>query len=414
MQNHDYPTSLNRLLFIGVDVFIITLLIGMVYSTVAMSIGIIGLSVLAILYAFVSRGLLSTLKKRWLLSYSLIYVIVLLSFLNSDSTTILFHQLQMKSSFLGLPLFAFVFQNKLERDARKYMLMFCGVAFCSMLPLVINTLLRYDSFIDTLSVGQAVQTPMDHVRYSIFLGLAVVYLAYECFMNNAWRHRWLLVVAMVIIFISLHILAIRSGIVLSYIGITILLFAKLLKSGRKAQFIPYFFVLFTLPIMAYFFLPGFHQKVHYSLFDYKKFLEGDGKNYSDSERLYSYGAAIDLIPNNLLLGTGIGDLKEEMRSAYQTRYQLELSKYPHNQYLFYLAGAGLVGFLIFLIAIGIPIVKSWNTASLLFLLYQALFTLTFLIENILERSFSGVLYLFVSLMTLFILSKEHKSYSDNL
>jgi O-antigen ligase len=202
------------------------------------------------------------------------------------------------------------------------------------------------------------------------------------------------------LFLVLHFLAIRAGIVLVYIGGLAICMHYFLR--QKKNFLGGLTVLafLVLPIVAYKTIPSFTKKINYSLYDFKQYQQGEGLNFSDSERMFGYEAALRLIQNQPILGTGIGDLKSEMKSSYKENLDMGLSKYPHNQYLFFLTGLGLLGLSFVLFALFYPIWKVGYREYFLFVLLQILFFISFMVENVLERSFGAVLYLTITLLTL--------------
>jgi len=141
-------------------------------------------------------------------------------------------------------------------------------------------------------------------------------------------------------------------------------------------------------------LPSLKKKLNYVSWDLNQFRTGKGLNYSDSERIYSLSAGIEIFKESPITGIGIGDLKSACKKIYTTRYQKELDHYPHNQYLFVLAGMGLIGFLFYAFAFLGPLVVLRGRYDPYFLSLYAVVIISGLAENTLERTFSIGFYLF--------------------
>jgi len=116
------------------------------------------------------------------------------------------------------------------------------------------------------------------------------------------------------------------------------------------------------------------------------------------------------------LGTGIGDLKSECIQMYKKIYPDKVLdfKYPHNQFLFILTGSGVMGLILFLIAIYYPLFYKKNRKDPFFLSFMILITISFFVENSIERSYSTGIYLFFVLIALnHSLSKSRKNDDNN-
>jgi O-antigen ligase len=137
-----------------------------------------------------------------------------------------------------------------------------------------------------------------------------------------------------------------------------------------------------------------------------------GESGSTSIRKAVWKSSVHIISNNLLLGVGTGDLKDNLKNEYvklgQNQY-VELQLNPHNQYLQTFGSLGIIGFglLIFLLARVMYIsIKSGNTDGFLITLVIAI---GFLFESMLETQ-AGVVFIafFMSLYYKVASEKEIK------
>ena len=63
--------------------------------------------------------------------------------------------------------------------------------------------------------------------------------------------------------------------------------------------------------------PMIKSKLGYMFYDWEQYASNGGANYSDSERLFSLKTGWELFSENVLLGTGIGDLFDSCEEVYQ-------------------------------------------------------------------------------------------------
>jgi O-antigen ligase len=78
--------------------------------------------------------------------------------------------------------------------------------------------------------------------------------------------------------------------------------------------------------------------------------------HSDAQRLLSIQYGVRIAEENPLLGVGVGDIKTEMDKLYNQSAGSEFvkSKLPHNQFVYFLAASGIVGFLVFMLSVLYP------------------------------------------------------------
>ena len=97
----------------------------------------------------------------------------------------------------------------------------------------------------------------------------------------------------------------------------------------------------ALPTLAYFYIPSFKTKISLTLWNIHIYKGGEIGQYSDTQRLASYAVGLELGQCSPLLGTGLGDLNDETARLYAERFPGAKPMMPHNQFLFFFAGAGL-------------------------------------------------------------------------
>ena len=206
--------------------------------------------------------------------------------------------------------------------------------------------------------------------------------------------------------IYLHILAVRSGLGVFYLSAFIIIMVIIIRYRLIKLGLGLLLGIVLLGLVSVQVFPSLFRKVGYVKYDLMMYQKGEGKFYSDSERIASYKVGIELFKEYPILGTGIGDLKKKCEDTYEA-LAIETSRknYPHNQYLFSLAGMGLIGLIIFVLGTLIPFYFHKHKDPVFWVLHLTIFA-SFLVENTFERSIGIRFYLLFLLAALALEDKE--------
>ncbi|MBK8805361.1 MAG: O-antigen ligase family protein [Bacteroidales bacterium] len=149
---------------------------------------------------------------------------------------------------------------------------------------------------------------------------------------------------------------------------------------------------------------AFNMRIYELCWEINEYKNGVLHNYhSVTQRLRFISCALEVINNNLLFGTGLGDLNDDMKAIYGSgKYQLpeNLWRLPHNQYLTHIAAYGIIGFTLILICFFISIKNGIKQNRFLVIAWSIFLVLSMMVEDTLE-SYDG-LVLFCLFGALFI------------
>lgn len=144
-------------------------------------------------------------------------------------------------------------------------------------------------------------------------------------------------------------------------------------------------------------------------------IEKQRKNQGVSDpRVNLWSAALSVIQNNFILGTGTGDGQDELVKIYRERnYERELRDNfnPHNQYLQTSVTLGIIGGLLLFAYLFVPFWLAFRQQEYLYLFFLSLIILSFLTESVLQTQ-RGTLFVgfFHTLFALgFSIKKNHLS-----
>lgn len=385
--------------------WIILFLFSMVYSKFLLSISMFGLGFSALFPLDHHSGrprLRKNLKSKakqffqspTYFSFSLLIVAYLISGLYSSDLGEWFWRVRTKSPFLFIPLAFFLFLPFGKMFYDKVLAFFVLLMTLSTSWILVNYFLHQDAMVELLRVGQAIPTPCHHIRYSMMVALAGMIASYALLFGVMKNYKRLWWPGFVILFLAIHVLSVRTGLITFYLGLLSLATAKIFSRGNVwAGALTIIFIL-SAPFLAYFTLPSFKQKVDYVKYDREQFEKNDGQNYSDSERIMSLEAGWHTFQNKPWLGVGMGDLRHEMAAYYLENFNRENWKFPHNQFLFVLAGCGILGTLIFLMGLTLPIILAKPLYRPLFVAMALMILASFMVETTVETAVGTAITVF--------------------
>ena len=343
-------------------------------------------------------------SNKAILAVTIPFLIVLVTALWSGDLDYTLERLRIKIPFLILP-FAFMSIPKFSRRELLFVLYFLVlVMFVACLYVGMNYIAHFEAINDMIGRGKPIPTPSNHIRFSLVLStsiLAGIALLHENFsLRYAWE-RYMIGGVTLFLFAFIHVLSVRSGLAVLYISIFSLGVWYVYQTRRYALGAGMLMTLLILPLVAYQTIPSFQTKLHYAQWDLKQYLQGTGKDYSDSERFTSVEVGLKIGNQHPIIGVGAGDLKSEVRRLYAGEYgEIAAPKMPHNQFVSIYAGAGLCGLLIFLAGFLGPLVYRHNYRNILFLVFHIMIFFSFMMENTIENNFGVSFYLLFLLLGL--------------
>jgi len=382
-------------------------LIGLVSSKAILGIGMVGLAVAALAYG--SRQSWDGARVKPFLFPVIIFLITLLSGLHSEDLAMWSQFIAKKAPFLVLPIAFYLARDHFAKHFYDYLLGFVIIVGVVALGVIVNYLMNFDNLNKAIGRGQAISTPIDHAEFSIYIAYAAIcslFMYYEDKRVVRIGSKSTLLLTAIFLTIALHILAVRSGLAVFY-SVLLLIGGFHFYRQRKYKLLLALLVgIFIFPMIAIKTIPSLNKKMSYAKWDINQYKKGKGLSYSDSERLFSLEAGWSVFKSAPIIGVGVGDLKSKCQEAYAARNYPELQHYPHNQYLFVLAAMGIIGFILYSIALLGPLWFMRGSYDPYFISLHAVLFISALVENTLERTFSIGFYLFFVLLSLSYLTKK--------
>lgn len=334
--------------------------------------------------------------------FLLLLFVPAVSFFWSDNHTYWLERVRVRLPFLVLP---WVFANLPQLSLRKlylplYVLVWALTIIC--LGATVNFALHFDDVLAGIGRGDPIPVPRSHIRFSLILATGIVAGGWLWLQGFFWRwrwERWALAAALLFLFFFIHLLSVRSGIVGLYAMLLFSLGRFLWRTRRWGVGLIALAIIILAPIVAMRTLPSFEMRIRYMIWDWQQYEQNVGNTYSDAERMISLKVGWQLWQENPLVGVGTGDLPTEVRRVVNEKYPQynDAPKLPHNQFVYILAGTGIIGLVLSFVAFFAPIAVGDYRRFCLFAAFQVLVFTSFLVEYTIETAIGVAFYLFYTL-----------------
>lgn len=223
-----------------------------------------------------------------------------------------------------------------------------------------------------------------HPSYLAMYVILSIFIAFETWFEKSLkfygRVLWLMI--SVFLLISIYFLSSRAGILTIILLVPFYFFYKL-KQKRKGLILALSILLILFVIFP---LIRSNERVKI-VFD--EISEGTLKqNVLQDGRVMIWRSALQIIPNNLIIGVGIGDVRTELMKEYikiGNKELIENNYNAHNQFLEILLENGLIGLIIFMVLFVFMAFIAISEKNLLFGLFLMMMIIFFMFETVLYR-----------------------------
>lgn len=378
------------------------------------TISLIGLFLISI-YGIKERGLKNLKLNKPVLLLTLIFFMHLIDGVLTDfltNTDYFQGRLILKVPFLLMP-FSILFLPKLSEKRFHFLILtFILCSFYISLNAGLYYIKNTDAVHEMYLRSKAIPLPLNHVRYSLMLSMSIflgafLYIKKTYFYSPA--ETKIIAIITLFLFVFLHLLSVRSGLLAFYILTVVVAFGYALKT-KKYKLVSIALLIFAmLPVISYFSIGTFRNKVANTIEDVRNTkYEYYANFHSLTARVFSYKVAWHLIKENPLTGVGIGNLEREVNKAYIENFaeiQPKSRLKPHNQFFNYTTSFGFIGLALFILGFyGVLFFKKYRSDIILLVNFLIL-TISFLFESTLETQLGANFALcFIIIPLYFIIS----------
>jgi O-antigen ligase len=343
-------------------------------------------------------------------AFSLFLLIIpatILSAIYSENTQYGFSRLQLYLPYLALPVVFWNHKSMSEYGFRVFILICMIINTMILVGMIANYAMQFGALTEAIGQGRSLPSPTSHIRLSLFTGFLSIsgywLIIYQKINKGTFLYRALLILATCLL-IGLHVLAVRSGLALFYLGALYLLVGSFFTNKNYLKTTALILALAALPVISYYALPSFKMRLDYMKYDLTEFLSGNAGSNSDSDRIRSMATGLQIFKEHKLMGVGIGDVREAMLTAHINNYDTPTRvNIPHNQFIYFLAATGVVGAILIFPALLFPYLRSKGAYSGLISLHGIFFLASCLVEPTMEGTVGIVFHL---LFLLLLLNKE--------
>ena len=338
-----------------------------------------------------------------ILSLSLIFFVYLFSGINSSNVGMWIGRLNTNLIFIVIPLGIYLLGPYKRSFIDKALGIFTLVNIIISIYLLTDYFYHFEEVNSSYLKGQTIHTPIIHVRYSYFVALSIVFSVYLFIKENIRVRKYIYGFEAIFLILFIHIMAVRTGILSLYLSVVLIALYYAFVYRKYLIAFSSISVLIVLIVLSYNFLPSVKNKINYVKWDIKTTLDGSAKYHtSDRIRIYSIINGLKIVKDSPLLGSGIGDIEEDMDKKYNLNYKdlpKEMRFQPINQFVFTLSSMGIIGFVLFYGLLLFPLFYLKERYALLPVFYVLTF-LTFLGETTIELMVGKTAFLV--LLSLFI------------
>src|SRR5262249_46445312 len=151
-----------------------------------------------------------------------------------------------------------------------------------------NYYIHYAAINHSMETGGAIPMPYSHIRYTLILAFAFFFTVYLLEMKElqfSSGGKWIIWSVAAFVFLRVHILSVRSGLLGLYLGIFYLVIREIIKRKRFLIGAGILITLIALPFLANRYVPSFHHKMEYMHYDLEQYNKGIINEYSDAMRI---------------------------------------------------------------------------------------------------------------------------------
>lgn len=322
------------------------------------------------------------------------FLVTFVSALLSDNRTEGFTAIEIKASFLVMPYLFFCFEWPVPILKRFAMAFVSGCFFNCLFLLGRATVYAasgHPEYFFYTSFSYFIHA--SYLAMYLIFAISIIFLFFPLWFKE---HKTIRIASFV--FVSIFMLCIflcssKLGILSFFIVLPILVFSRFsaqlnfknLSIGISALLIVLFF--------TYQVAPGPFQRLN-SIFSVSYSNIDKTSSESTTVRVLIWQQCAQLIKQNFLFGTGVGDANDALYNAYTQNGltgALEHRLNAHNQFLQSFVGLGLLGMVPLLMLTLGPIIQGIHRRRLLLFIFGFLVVFNFLVESMLQTS-AGVLF----------------------
>ncbi len=332
---------------------------------------------------------------KYFLCLILLVLLFLLDGLRAGSLSDWFYYVNIRIPLVMLPLSILVFKPKITTEFMlQVSIIFCITIAFATIASSINYILNYKELNALVLHSKPIPIigQIHHITFSVYCAFAVIVSAFYAWFNKI---KWLWVLT-IINLAGLHILTARTGLAGFYFACLVLGSVYIINHKPKIRYLILSLVtICVLPVIAFYSLGSFHNRVLNSWEDMKGIWHQKDANYqSMGMRIEASKTAFDLIKKYPITGVGCTNLNHAMSVQYEENNSnlfLENRIMPHNQFVMETAIHGFIGLAILVLFFAFPFFDNFLRLPTLFISLWSLLFFGCMFECLFDRQHGVIL-----------------------
>lgn len=287
----------------------------------------------------------------------LLFFIPALSGLGSSDINTWAVLMLIKLPYLFMPLAFFAMPPVTEKQWQQWvgllLLLLVGACLWSVLHYVPQMQSIHQSYLSAKTLPVLMDN--DHLRFSWLLSVGMLGALRGWDTAEHKLHRRLALAAVLLIFMFLHLLAARTGLLLAYFfGLGYVLTQR--RFGSRRYNVLAFMLIIAVAIVALLSVPTLQNRWKYLRYTYQHGVGNYLPGSTDGNRWLSLRAGWEVLQQHPW-GVGLGDVRSVIFQWYDTHYpgmQETDKQFPANEWLVHGCAAGWPGVLLFTVALVAP------------------------------------------------------------
>lgn len=346
-------------------------------------------------------------KNKTLVAFLLIFIIHIIGLTYTQNFEYALKDLKIKLPLLLIPIA--IAESRLI-DKRELHFVYYALLSSVFISSIISTYLYLTIDHSAEDNLRSISPIISHIRLSLIACVAFfvsIYFVIEFNKKNKWLQLLMILNTFWILYF-ISILGARAGYLSILVASIVIVFYKCIEY-KKLNYILYSLVLFlSTTWLTYHFSMPVQKRVDEVFYEVKSHNEGaNPSGKSISQRFVYWNIAKSIFNENKIIGTGTGDIDDAFRDYYakhETNLEVRYQHRAHNQYITILCTFGIIGFILFMVAIIYPFVKNRLYFDMLATSFLIIFLISMLTEDTLETQAGATFVAFF--YALFILRKK--------
>lgn len=365
------------------------------------------LQVVLIALLVISWLIEGNLKEKWqsftrskaAILFVVFYLLHLIWFFNTTNLEYAIKDIQTKASLLIFPiLFAHAIQREslfFKKISKAFIIGNIFASFCCIIYATYNCINGDDcNFTYT-----AFSIFMHPTYFSILISIAFILTIFQFNYLSSQFSKYVIIATLLLFIVMIFLLLSKMGIITFVVLSLWMLLIYAVQTKKVKIALIFFFTLVIISLASILLIPQINDR-------FKAIVRLENRQNIDitttestAVRKLIWENAIEIIKENIYLGSGTGDVKDELLESYKNRgmtgaYENKLN--AHNQYFQSFITFGIIGIVYFLVLFLYLIQQSLRHKNFIYLSFFIVIALNFIAESALETEAGAISIAFLN------------------